>query len=332
MVGIDGHIDIPMNIYPNSKQMIIDYFGNEAIEKLFSNQQQLLSEYNLYRNAPNKQAINVAKSYHYEIFLSRIGACLKFDMDDTLQQIINKYWTKECENEFKKHLIKFGFFSEELFKRRVPHIIGNEKYAELNDELTRHASEFRIKWCGFEWPIIKEYHIFWNFLQSLKFQWKMKPQIIVKKCLYCGKEFIPIFDLRFIGVKIAENNSHMVTINDIDFCGYSSGEHALGKFEVRGKGECKIMLSKEKMSELLKRFVDITGTIPRSQFKKDQRYLKILDKKRYNEAVQLLCQMPPYTKSFYTPYGYKEIFGSWGESLQAAGISVKSRKKTSTNI
>ena len=142
------------------------------------------------------------KIYEYKRFLSSIGGCLKFEVNDVLQQIIDEHWTKECEIEFKKYLSKYGFFADNAFRRRLIELQGIEKYGNFIDELQQHASEFQIKWCGFFWPAITPGHIPWNYMQSLKFKWGLKPEIVVKKCKYCEKKFIPVYDLRWLIYKI----------------------------------------------------------------------------------------------------------------------------------
>ena len=326
--GIEEPEEIIVKSYPRCKQMIEEYFGEEYLKRLFSHVWKKLQEDGWFEHAKNEEDaryMEIIKNNQYEILIADIGACLKFEINDALQEIIDMYWSDEYETLFKRYLSKYGFFSEEGFLTEYIKIIGIKKHNELMNKLRENASHFKIKWCGFWWPTIKHYHILWDYIQSLKFKWNIKPSMVIKKCKKCGKEFYPEYDLRSIIHKIPKYYPYIKTINDINFC----PNHAFGEFNVvtNRRKEYTMKISKDKMAQLLKELINVTGVIPPSNFKKDLSYLKHLNKEKYEQAIMILCDMPPYEKSFSTPYGYKDVFGSWFKALAAAGVDIQKKAR-----
>jgi len=324
-------VEIEVYNFEDSDKRIVDYFGKKNIKILFSIEWKSWWEKGHFKNLPdNEEVITRQKKYEYKRLTSSIGGCLKFDFNRPLKKIIDKYWTKEIEIEFKKYLLRYGFFSDESFHRKIPEIIGEKRYENFLWELSENADKFEIKWCGYHWSTIREYHIAWNYLQSLKFKWGLKPKIVVKRCKKCGKKFIPSYNLRYIIEKIDQYNPHIEHINDVDFC----ADHALGEWEYKGK-EWNAKIDKHKMEKLLKKLVEIVGIIPPSNFKEDLSYLRGLSKKNYDEAIKTLCDMPPYSAQYYTRSKerkkrlYKDVFGSWFKALIAAGVLETDARKMS---
>ncbi len=312
--------NIHCKFYPDWKERIVEYFGEDTIE--------------------------IFKSTYPNLDLGYIGQSLDFEMNDALKQILEKYWTDECEKELKKYLLKWGFFADETFTlTKYGKIIGEKKVGELLNELDQHAREIQILYCRaythkkvicnlnathrteeiiyteYE-PEVKSYHIPYLYAGSFKFKWGLKPRIIVKKCKYCNENFIPIWNLSCITDFIEKNYPQIKSLNEIDFCLY----HAQGK-NVTGEPH-----SKDKMIQLLKELTYLIGFTPSSTFKKDLTYLTYLTKNDFNKALILLNDMPPYENNMppydhsydnsyhKSPYGYKEVFGSWLKALIAAGI------------
>lgn len=296
-------ININCRIYRNSEQMIVNYFGEKTIA--------IFRRHGIVYN-PNFSGHN----------LSNIGSCLKFEMNDVLKQILEKYWTTECEKALKNYLLKWGFFADYTFTRvKLRDIIGKEKLMELFAELNRRASEFRILWCG--WDTIKSYHIPYNFIGSFKFKWGLKPDIIEKKCEYCSKNFIPIYHLSSEIDSFEQNNFSIRSLNEIDFC----MEHALGKNILMRYNEATI--SKDRMIQLINDLIKLIGFIPPSSYKDNLTYLNCLDKNSFNKVIKLLNDMPPYEKSYSCSMSYKEVFGSWLKALIAAGVLENNAQKMS---
>jgi len=288
--------DINCVVYSSSNQIISRYFGENIIK--------------------------IIKKHSPYIDLSSIGGSIKFDMNDALEQILKKYWTNECEKELKNCLLKFGFFADNFFLRsKYEEIIGKNKIHELYDELEQHASEIKISHCG--WDTTKSYHIPLLYIQSFKFKWGLMPEMVEKKCQYCNDNFIPVFHLSSI-IQELETKFKINSLNEIDFC----LKHALGKNMLEYDG-CEITLPKDKMIQFIKDLINLINFIPASSFKSDLLYLKDLDRETSIKVIKLLNDMPPYKKSFHTPYGYKEVFGSWIKALIEAGVLENESQKMS---
>lgn len=286
---------------------------------VYSNSNQIISRYF------DKNTIKIIKKYSPSFVLSSISisGSIKFDVNGVLEQILKKYWTDECENELEKCLLKFGFFADYFFYRsKYKEIIGENKIHELYDELEQHASEIKISHCG--WETIKSYDIPLLYIQSFKFKWGLMPEIVVKKCQYCNDNFIPVFHLSSI-IQELENNFKINSLNEIDFC----LKHALGKNMLEYDGLCEITLPKDKMIQFIKDLINIINFIPSSSFKNDLSYLRYLDRESLIKAIKLLNDMPPFKKSFNTPYGYNEVFGSWFKALIEAGVLENDSQKMS---
>lgn len=280
-------LSVNCKIHPNREQIIINYFGMDII--------------NIFRN------------YNPKYYLG-IGNCLNFEMNDILKQTIGKYWTNECEKELKIYLLKFGFFSDSDFVRfKLVNIIGKKKFNELIEELKHHASDFKISWCGLE-TSIPSHNILYDFVQSLKFKWGLKPDIVEKRCIYCNEKFIPIYHLRGISGEFESKHLSISSLNEIDFCLF----HALG--QNKGNYSNKTDISKERMIQLIKDLINVIGYIPSSNFKDDLTYLNNLDKTLFNTAIKILNDMPPNENSFQPTNSYKGVFGSWFKALIAAGV------------
>ena len=273
---------------------------------VYQNKNQMISRYF------GKDIIKIFKSYMHIYDSSSIGASYKFEINDVLETILKKYWTDECEKELKNYLLKYGFFADQTFSQtKYKQIIGEKKYNELIYELIHHASEIEISHCGME--ILSPYYIPSSYIKSFKFKWGLKPKIIEKKCKICKQYFIPIWHLsHFTG--FIEN------LNDIDFC------HIC--LQVNEREECKVTLSKNEMIQYIHEFIEIFGFVPASDFRANLPY-EDLDKKSLNRALLLFKKMPPYEKSYYTPHGYKDVFGSWLKTLIEAGVLENDSQKMS---
>lgn len=275
-------------VYSNSNQLIRKYFGKNTIKII-----------NKYSGSSN---------------LSYLGGSLKFDVNGVLEQILEKYWTDECEKELENCLLKYGFFADDYFFRsKYKEIVGENKIHELFDELEHHASEIKISHCG--WKTIKTYHIPILYINSFKFKWGLMPEIVEKKCQYCNDDFLPGLHLSSI-IQELEKNFTINSLNEIDFC----IKHALGQNLCEYDGLCEVTLPKDKMIQYIKDLINLINFIPPSSFKNDLSYLRYLDRESFIKAIKLLNDMPPYEKSYHTPYGYKEVFGSWFKALIAADV------------
>lgn len=312
-------IDIKCVVYPNSNKIINSYFDDNTIK--------IIKKYfpsNCTTVVGGTITINMNDSsskFFSSIGLTNIGGSIKFDMNDVLEGILKKYWTDECENELKNYLLKYGFFADSFFYRsKYGEIIGENKMHELFDELEQHASKIKISYCG--WEAIKPSHIPLLYIQSFKFKWGLMPEMVEKKCQYCDDNFIPDYHLSSI-IQELETNFKINSLNEIDFC----LNHALGKNMMAYDG-CEITLPKDKMIQFIKDLINLINFIPASSFKSDLSYLKHLDRETFIKVIKLLNDMPPYQKSFHTPYGYKDVFGSWFKALIEADVLENDSQKT----
>ena len=307
-------VDFPIENLSKIDIMVINYFGKENINKLFL--YQLKGSYGIERNVYPSFTIFLEKSQyntlpHFEVFLQQTATGMKgvyVDIAHSTQEVINEYWTKECEIEYKKYLSKYGFFAHvEFFLKELSRVMGHEKYEEFMEKIWKKEKYF------YDFTIIL-------YLGSLRFLWGLKPEIVVKKCKYCGEEFIPIVDFKGEIVKdIEEIHPSIESVNDIDFCRL----HILPYYidmrpkpyngKSSGDESNQIVASKEKMIDLLKKLIAIVGVIPASDFKRNIDYLKNFDKEKFDEAIILLNDIPDYEE-------YVRVFGSWFKTLIAAKV------------
>lgn len=219
-------INITFDVYPKSKEIIEDYFGFENIKTLYKFAIQEPPE-DIHPVKFSNEGIEIQMSptedsvdYYQGVFLSDIGGCIKFEMNYELRQIIDKYWIEECNIGLKEFLKKYGFFADRSFVRyKLGDIIGENNKENLFNELRNNSSQFKIKWCAFAYQYIKYYHIPYHYASSLKFKWGLKPELTVKKCKYCGKEFIPSIEGKYYDMeKILKYYPIETSINEVNFC------------------------------------------------------------------------------------------------------------------
>ena len=304
---------------PKIHIMTINYFGKETINKLFLHKLKNIYEkypsiypyhttypsFTVFLEKSGYKKIPIIENLFWGFLLCDMGYGMKsdsFEIPTTAQKVIDKYWTKECEIEYKKYLTKYGFFCFRGFFNKLREIIGRETYKQFYNMIkkTKEGGPSNID----------------KYLGSLRFSWGLKPEIIVKKCKYCGEEFIPIFDLVDSILGIEEVYTQIKSINDINFCRY----HILPYYYSDVSNP--ISKSKEKMIDLLKKLIAITSFILPSNFKRDFSYLKNIDKEKFDEAIILLNDIPDYQY-------YKEDFGSWFKTLIAANVLEEDTRKMS---
>lgn len=337
---------IPTEAYLDSKKMIIDYFGKDFLKILFEQSgwhYEQWKTYNkefghLYEEKEGWRVIYRKKdeiSYLYnqkddnfytDQFLFSIGACLKFDINESLKEIIDVYWTQECDEGLKKFYSKYGFFADRAFiNLKLGKIIGEHKLMDFYAELEAKARTFKVKWCGAMWDYIQSTHIPWDYAQHLRFQWGLKPELSVKKCLYCGEFFYPFYfasDFYPYLVSLSQIFSYYPiekSIKEVNFCPKHFPPSSYGTFfEDEMRREPNII---QRMKQLLKELADILEFIPPQTFHANLTYLKDISKEKFEKAILVINEMPPFQKEApYHPTGYKDIFGSWIAALDAAGI------------
>jgi len=172
--------------YPDSKKRIIGYFGEEFIKKAWQIHWDSIQP-NIRMAPRSKELMKSLKispkvikesqrEHYYDDFLSRIGSSIDLEMNEPLQEVIDKYWTDECTTELKKFLSQYGFSSDEHFVRtKVREIIGEKRWDDFFNELNKKSSTFSITFCGYTWVNIKSYHLPYIYAASLKFKWGIKP-------------------------------------------------------------------------------------------------------------------------------------------------------------
>ena len=304
---MEGEVSIDNYSYGGSEGVIkytereiIKYFGEDMLKKLY-----------------HYGYDGTYYSWKNFLFMAfNEGATIKFEMNKSLERVIKKYWSNECDTELRKFLSKYGFFSDKAFVNlKLEEVIGRETLSEFKYELNKKSSSFKIKLCGCynlyghpgtysvrdsipaDWiPIL--------YAESLKYKWKLKPDIRVKKCKYCGKEFIPILPNRIENiVKFYPINN---SINEVNFCAMHFPP--LEKYD-------KNSLNR------IKKLVDVIGFIPSSNFHTDYNYLKGLDKKVFEKAIILLNDIPGFQS-------LKDEYSSWLNVLVEAGVLTRNILKT----
>lgn len=269
-------------------------------------------------------------------FLDIIGNCLIFDMNQNLKEVFDRYWTKECDKEVRKCYDKYGFFFDGF---NLSKVIGEDKLEDFYSELEEKADTFEITGI-LRHRTMLSYHIPLNYAIHLKFEWGLKPEIYYKKCVQCGQYFNPfylvdLFDFPYqkdrtycTGKCYAFINNYPIedSIKEINFCPQHFPVYFSRKIydEFIYTTDIAVKESiKNKLGTLLKSLVDILGFIPERDFRDSFLYLKNLNKNKFEDVIKTLNEMPSYN------LGYKEIFGSWLQALDAAGVLEGGVRKTS---
>ena len=304
---------------PKIHHMVVNYFGKETINKLFLHHLKNIYEhypsmeqyrmiYPSFTNFVDKshyKKIPMIQSFFWDFLLIDMGYGMKsdaFEIPATVQKVIDAYWTEEFEIEYKKYLAKYGFFSYREFCIKLQDILGREIYKQFIHrlEMKKHADTISI------------------YLGSLRFSLGLKPEIVIKKCKYCGEEFIPSFDLVRLINDIERLYYTIESINDIEFC----RDHILPYYYKYSNESYQNRASKENMIDLLKELIAIGGFIPPSNFKSDFSYLKNFDKEKFDRMIIILNKMPDFQD-------YKRVFGSWFKTLIAANVLEEGIRKMS---
>ena len=347
---MDAVANISVTVYPDSKRQIFEYFGRETLKILFESSgwnYKQFEEYNKEYGHSSRDAelVNMGfevsyeekkdevylysreKDNHYvDSFLASIGACLKFDMNEPLKTIINKYWNENCNKELKNFYERYGFFADKAFvDYKLENIFSRDVLMNFKAELASKAENFEIKWTGFLWSYITYKHIIRDYVQYLKFKWGLKPRICIKKCIFCGSPFYPFFYgsgfVPYCGgfQQIFKYFPIEHSLEEISFCPNHFPATSYGTFfksEVENDPTIK-----QQMNDLLKNLVDTLEFIPPKTFHKNLYYLKGLHKEKFAEAIKLISKMPPLKKEKPSePNGYQDVFGSWFLALEAAGV------------
>jgi|GEM_PF-1451471 len=339
---------IPIEAHRDSKKRIINYFGRDLLKTLFERSVWgLMSQnYNMRFGDVEEKFVNAGWQVIHEqneeqvylysrkenncyvnIFLANIGSCLDFEMNNSLVEVINKYWTKECDEKLRKFYLKYGFFSSLYFANsELVKILGERRLADFNTELEKKAQTFKIKWCGFHWDHIYSRHIIWDYTQYLRFKWGLRPELYEKKCIYCNNSFYPL-DPDFSFSEIIQYFPINESIKEVNFCPKHFPPSSYGKFLIDNSDDVSV---KERMAKLLKKLTDTLEFIPPSNFHSRLNYLKDIPKEKFEEAIKIINDMPSFEKTSSTePRGYKDIFGSWLKALDTAGILEGGVRKTS---
>lgn len=355
----DERVKIPVEVYQDSKKRIFEYFGRDTLKQLFEYSEwhyQMWKDYNqefgdlrdesslvkqgwkVIHNKKNEGDYLYSQkedNYYVDRFLVDIGACLKFDVNEPLERLINKYWTKDCDEKLKKFYSKYGFFSVKYFvEHELERILGKERFMDFYAGLEAQAHTFKIKWCGFLWNYVQSTHIPWDYAQHLRFKWGLKPEIYLKECVYCGNSFYPFYYASIFYPystyfpQIINYFPIEDSIKEVNFCLKHFPISSYGTFladEIKS-----VPTVKERMKGLLKELIDTLEFIPPKHFHKSLYYLKGIPKKNFDDAVRIISNMPPFEKEVSTqPKGYKDIFGSWLKALDAAGVLEGGVRRTS---
>ena len=305
---------------------VLEYFGEINLIKMYQIWHDIVIDFmDIYYWDPSLKIIpsldkvkNPKKSLMN--FLGNIcneGATLKLEMNKPLIEIINKYWTEECNVELKKFLSKYGFFADKVFvDLKLKKLMGENNFLKFHYELKKNSKLFKIRLC---YKYSKHYHyksklivtaIPYLYAESLKYKWMLKPKIIIKKCKYCGKEFIPIFPNYW-----NKNIENIVkyypikkSINEINFCYIHFPP--LSSWE-------------EDSTRFLKKLIKLIGFIPPENLHEDYSYLKGLNRQKFEKAIILLNHLPSYSKIIKgVPLNGKK-YNSWVELLMDVGILKK---------
>ena len=338
--------------------IIFSYFDKEILRELFKdyyNARRWEEEKNHYRNMKksgwiidrNKKQKEFLFSEEEDTscvdsFLDYIGECIVFEVNEDLRNIINKYWTEKCDEEIKVFYNKYGFFSDSVFTfiDLLKKSIGEDKLNDFYSELEEKAPNFRIASVT-SYTTTNSNYIPLLYARHLKFKWGIKPEIWYKNCMLCGQMFNPFYLLApaaFPYLKNWEYATYKIpefvikcypienSIKEVNFCPIhllKIPSRDIYNEYLASKDNSVRDNIKNKMGVLLKRMTDILGFIPERNFHESLSYLQDLDKQKFEEILKLLNKMPSYD------YGYKEIFGSWLQALDAAGILEGGVRKTS---
>lgn len=294
--------------YPDSAKRIIDYFGRENLIFLF----QLDSAYSNYflrlnieakkneglevpfwfastQNIEcNKMFTSTDDNYYSMDFLSNIGGCLNFEMNDALKNIINKYWTGQCEEYFRNFLVKYGFFSDRLFlEYKLSDLIGKDRMAEMFSEMEEKSEFIKVNWCG--GLSVNTRNLIWYYIQSLKFQWGIKPRIFLNKCIYCGENFYPCYNLdwSFSSEKLFNFLDGYLkdrTIEELNFCSKHFPPLIITKYLNGNARKHFFRVMKNDLVEIR----NILGyDLPR-MFRSNLNYLEDLEQEKLDDLIKIM--------------------------------------------
>lgn len=272
-------------------------------------------------------------------FLDYIGNCLTLIMNQNLKEVFDKYWAKEYEEAVRNSYNKYGFLFNG-FSNIFSKIIGEDKLNDFYSELEEKADTFEIKGV-LRYERARSYHIPELYATHLKFKWGLKPEICSKNCIQCGDSFNSFYlmdplcfpyqkDREYSTLKIPEFiiNCYPIesSIKEVNFCPKHLPIYFSRKLYDEFSSTTDIAVKesiKNKLGMLLKSLVDILGFIPERNFHESLSYLRGLDKQKFEDTLKVLNEMPSYN------FGYKEIFGSWLQALDAAGVLEGGVRKTS---
>jgi len=333
---------IGIYLYLNGCNKLKDYFGESTVEKIKRNSDDIaFSKFSSAFTSPGASFVvkplsgNEIKNKNFFSLLNE-GSCFRFEMNEDLENVINKYWTEECDSELRKFLSKYGFLSEKTFVfSRLDEILGKERTSEFKHELQAKSSFFKIRCCILDKPsneilslnscykLIPSDLVLAYYAESLKYKWALKPDIQIKQCKYCGKNFIPILPdystkkiesiVKFYPIK--------KSINEINLCAkhFPPQKHFDDKFLIN-----------------LKNLADYIGFIPPYNYHDDYSYLKGLELNKFEKAIMMLNQLPSYSSPSETNLNrrdtdhlaIKDVFGSWLHVLAEADILEGGVRKT----
>lgn len=323
------HYTVRVEYCQDSFDEVIDYFGEINLIKMYQIWHDIVIDFmdTCYwdpplKNIPSLHKVKKNPKKFLMNFLGNIcneGATLKLEMNKPLIEIINKYWTEECNVEFKEFLSKYGFFADKVFvDLKLKKLMGEDNFLKFHYELRKNSKLFKIRLC-YKYSKYHQYKkttkltvtaIPYLYAESLKYRWMLKPKIIIKKCKYCGKDFIPIFPNYW-----NKNIENIVkyypikkSINEINFCYI----HFPPLFSW-----------KEDSTLFLKKLIKLIGFIPPQNLHEDYSYLRGLNRQNFEKAIILLNHLSPYSKIIKgVPLNGKK-YDSWIELLMDMGILKK---------
>jgi len=350
----DERVKIPLETYPDTEERVIKYFGTAALKTLFKfsdcaarwreynksfgGQSEKVASLDWRTDASDGEAFfngNKEDNVYPYFFLLALGDGLDLVMNDHLVKVVSKYCDKGLENSFREVYNKYGFFiGRELIEIKLAEILGKEQLLNFYAELEQKAPDFKVWCCGHSLlSVTSSRNLPLYYVKYLKFKWGLKPEISIKKCVCCQEFFYPFYyasDFFPYTIHISQIYRYFPiekSIKEVNFCPEHFPTSSYGTFfKDEIDNDPKI---EHRMKELLKKLVDTLEFIPPKSFHKSLHYLKRLPKDKFDKAIKLISNMPPLKKVGPSqPKGYQDVFGSWLQALDAAGVLEGGVRKT----
>jgi uncharacterized protein with PIN domain len=231
----------------------------------------------------------------------------RYDFNLPEVKLIERYWNDKCTALAKKMLGLYGInginenrMGKTIFERCL--------IKEEIDKFIKEHMEIISPYKCTNWKNAVNY-----YAQALLFKMGyVKIYQKHKRCLYCGKEFIPLV----INARIIEGYLPKKSFKELEYC-----EQCLKK---AFWGISKVEKTEEELVNDLKDFVNVLGFIPPKKYFMNKKFRSSF-KENFHKVIPVLIKIAPVEI-------YERKFGSWLKALISAGILEGEVRETPRGI